>query len=167
MIYVCEGFDAVGKDTFIEKCLGELAPNYGPTYEVFDKYLLRDDAWLIGLAIVDLLSQSNLIKSSNVLLNRWLPSSYVYARLKARDSQDEILDQEVIAKFLEIINDYTTLDGEDIFPQVTIYHVSHESKESARVIYNRSLNRPDNESFDDFNSFDDYWVRYCDAERLS
>lgn len=165
MIYACEGFDAVGKDTFIKQCLTGLRPSYRPEYLVFDKYLMRDDAWLIGLSIVDLLSKSKLIDESDVLLNRWLPSSYVYARLNAQDASDDTLDSQVVDKFLSILNDYTSIDPE-IFSKFQIFHVRHKDASTAYNVYMSSISRIDNEELDNFSSFEDYWIRYKQAEEL-
>lgn len=167
MILAVEGFDMTGKDTLIRRISDSATKpviSYRPEYDLYESHsgITRNDAWVIGHAVVtQLLEQSRIIGNDpRLILNRWIPSGYVYDKLYHHKSGSS---EEIMNKYLDILMSYSSyLDSSMSIP---IIHVCHNNKSSARIIYEKGTQRSDNEDLDNFEDFEDYWNTYMRAER--
>ena len=151
-IYIIEGYDGVGKDYYVKNNLSE-KDFYRPNHELLDKFISRNDSYLVGFSIFDFLSR---IRKTGVevIINRCIASSLVYSelyngRLHLHPNLDELIE---------------FYKNNRHFQEANHIHVCHSSMESARKIYNLMSNRSDNEELDEFDGFLDYWKCYCNAE---
>lgn len=156
-VFIVEGFDMVGKTTAIKNFLPDY-DTYFANHDLTDKVVGRDKSWVIGYGVLDLLSQIH-SRDIKLVINRGVASSYVYSILY--DDQSS-LDERVLQWYRH--NDF-------FVNQVGHIYVSHFNEVSARQIYENSLHRETNPNelsakYDRFNSFEEYWELYQEADRL-
>jgi hypothetical protein len=158
-IIVVEGFDLVGKDYTIAHNK-ELASHkfYKPDYSIFDKMLSRNDAWVVGYAIIDYLSKTKDNKDP-VCFNRFIATSLVYSEIYGGTLHS-------IKNLREIYSWYNQESLNKKGFDIEIFHIGHANMESARKLLIESERREITEDFDKFDSFESYWEMYTDAEKL-
>lgn len=160
-VYIIEGMDMVGKNTFVEENLPGYKL-YQCRHDLTDQTVGRDNSWTIGYGVVDFLEQLGVCKDSKlkngVVINRGVFSSYVYARLY----NNTYLDKKVLDWY----------KNNEFFKE-TIGHIyiRHFSPETAQVIFEKSRLRAQDSNeisrkYDKFNTFNDYWYVYNMADRL-
>lgn len=155
-VVVVEGFDMVGKSTWVNEVLGTYQ-QYTPDHDLTDSTVGRSNSWTIGYGIFDLLSQVG-YSGEGIVINRGVASSYVYPQIYNQNPLD-----------LQVIEWYK---GNKFFKEETsVLYFFHESQESARVIYENSQKRQKNpnklsDKMDQFKDFEDYWSTYTKAHRL-
>ena len=170
VIVAIEGFDMVGKDYVLNNAKKFGLPPiryYRPEYTLFDSMFTRNDAWVIGYAIIDYISQgASMSEDSNYMMppaymgfNRSIVSSLVYSELYGGTLHS--LDN--LKKIYDYYN-YNSLKSRGV--DVQIYHISHYDEASAMKIMMASKDRDINEALDNFDTFDAYWMMYSDAEKL-
>lgn len=146
----------VGKTTFIQNCLTDHVI-YHATHDLTDQTIGRKSSWSLGFAILDFLSQSVSQGSEiKVAIDRGIFSSMVYS---------EIYDKSPVPEV--VVNWYR--NNQFFKNNVEVIHVTHDCKESAKEIYQRSLFRVKNsnsisDKYDKFSSFEEYWSAYLRFE---
>ena len=155
MISIAEGFDLVGKTTFLKSKFVDYKI-YKPDYRVFDHYFNRNLAFMYGYGQMDLFKY--LKKSSqelpDIVYDRSVYSSYVYSW---------IYPSENTVPF-DIVVDFTK-SAVDIFGELYLYYVHHMNDESMKLIFDHDSS-DHNEPLDQFNSFDEYKLYYLRASDL-
>lgn len=160
-IVLVEGFDMVGKNTYVKKNFPHYCKYFEYDHTLTDITGNRDKAWIAGYGIISFLDY--VLKNTNttnlhVAINRGVLSSVVYEKIYNRkDIQSEILDWYKNNSFFT--------------EEVKHVYVRHHNADTAREIYNKSISREEasneiNKSYDSFNSFEDYWMVYSLADQL-
>lgn len=137
-----DGFDMVGKTAVIKELSSGYAEVYHPDYEIYDKYRNRNDAILLAYGQIDWLCKG--IATTPVIFDRMVPSSYVYSQFYNGNVSYEMC--------FDMLNKLSKK-----MPVILCY-VCHDSLRSAARIY--ANDKSHTESFDQFNSFEDYWETY-------
>lgn len=155
-IYVVEGFDRVGKTSFMKKELPDFYI-YHATHDLTDQTVGRNNSWVIGYGVMDFLQQVHELQE--IVIDRGVFSSYVYQRLYGPKG---VLDPRVL--------DYYK-NNKFFHEDVGHIYVRHHDVDSAREIYIKSQSREKNPNqlsnkYDQFNTFDDYWKLYSMADAL-
>lgn len=155
MIYIIDGFDMVGKTSYIKSNL-KGAKYWHPTHDLTDSTIGRVSSWSLGYGVLDFLSQTSL--DQDIVIDRGVASSYVYNLLYIHKK----LPKEVIQYYR---------DWKWFHKEVKYIHIRHSSENSARKIFSRGQTRgtAQNElsaKYDRFRNFDQYWDRYLEAEKL-
>ena len=150
-ICIVEGFDMVGKDTFIKTAFSDYKV-WNPDFKPIDDALGRDKAWTIGLGVVDFLSKTY-NGTDKIAINRGAASSYAYS--VCRDDQDTI-DNRVVEwyknnEFYHNQVDHLLLRFSDIEVAKELYY---ESK-LRRDVFNEVSAK-----LDKFDTFNEYWSEY-------
>ena len=160
-LYVVEGMDMVGKSTFMKTCM----PNhriYHARHDLTDSTVGRNNSWTIGYGIIDFAEQMHfddqLIYGNKYVIDRGVFSSYVYSRLY---SQKEI-DPKIVEWYR---------NNEFFKNKVGHVYIKHRNPDTAKIIFDASQSREKNPNvisnkYDQFNSFDDYWIFYYTADQL-
>lgn len=166
-IVVVEGFEMVGKTTFINNELSHFV-NYHATHDLTDKTIGRDNSWTIGYGVFDLLSQietqandptkSIIYPHLAVVIDRGVFSSYVYQKLYGSGE----LSSEVIEYYK---------NNKFFHDEVSHLYVVPKNATVARQIYEKSASRPENPNalsnkYDQFDSFESYWSAFLKADKL-
>lgn len=153
-IYIIEGFDGVGKDWYVHKMLSD-KEFYRPNHDLFDKFIGRQESWVIGASIFDFLSRISKT-SVEVVINRCIASSLVYSEMY----NGKLHLHPNLNKLIEFYK------NNKHFQQANHLHICHSDMASARKIYECVNKRPDNDEYDVFDGFSEYWKNYCYAETL-
>lgn len=154
-ICIVEGFDIVGKSTFINYQLPEYELYYY-NHDISDETIGRSNACILGMNVIDFLSQVK--PKEKIIINRGIFSSIVYEKLY----NNNILP--------DIVIDYYK-NSEYFHNNIDIIYLMHDSRASAEILYQNSLHRPLNpnelnQEYDRFESFNDYWSIYMRAHNL-
>ena len=150
-IIFVEGFDCTGKSTFIESFCAlngfELwEPKYHTDYP--NSVLPYNHRYALGIALIDLVEDGITIEDP-IIVNRGIISGLVYNKLYSQGISNMNTEE-----FL----DYSISKYSDPALIHTIY-INHKSKENAQKLYESSRKR-NNESYDDFESFESYMEEY-------
>lgn len=156
MMKLVEGFDMVGKTTFMKTLFPEYKI-YHCRHDLSDATIGRNNSWALGYGIIDYLDQTD-GWDSKTIIDRGVMSSYVYEDIYNFRS----LDSKIIEWYKNC---------ESFISKVDHVYICHKSKETARIIYKKSQSREVNPNtisalYDKFNSFEDYWKTYCKADEL-
>lgn len=153
---VVEGFDMVGKTTYIHDILmkqykekGYQCMYYHPDYDFYNQVdPSRDSMYLVGYGIFDFI-ESNLdtLKSLNlsIIIDRGVLSSIVYSDNMSDEFKNVLLQSY---NKLQSIKNYTTL------------HYVSTTKDNAEHLYHKSQLRSDNELLDRYENFESYYNKY-------
>lgn len=156
-LVIVEGFDLTGKSYFIEK----FSKLYGyklwePKYstEINNRVIPYDDRYSLGVGLIDLVESR--IVDSRVIVNRGLISGVVY---------NNMYHQGISTMVNKEFYDYATSKYSNPDLIHTIY-ITHTDERDAEVLYNNSKKRSGNESYDRFDSFEEYmeFFRMFDQE---
>lgn len=155
-ITIIEGFDMVGKDTFIRET-NHKSKIYHPSHDLTDATIGRDQSWVLGHSIVEFLEQTKgiLNEEESLVINRCIASSIVYTRIyNNHNLPKEVVDWYKNNQFFK--------------NEIRHIYIKHKNEKTAKMIYQLSQTRkvPDNlvsAKLDKFNSFDDYWRMYSFA----
>lgn len=151
IVNIVEGADFVGKSAVLNEKLPGTKP-YHPDYKVFDLNYSRNLACLFGYSVVDYLATRPASElPDDLTFDRSMPSSYAYGEYY---KSAETVPLALIQDFFQKLTKMST--------EVTIYHVSHSDKNSAKRIYDNDPNH--NDKLDKFDSFEDYWKFYKELE---
>ena len=154
-IYIIEGFDMVGKSTFIEKYMDKFNLYY-PTHDLTDKTIGRNNSWVIGYSVIDYLKQ--LSERPRTVISRGVMSGQVYSRIYG----NKFLDNCII--------DYFKND-EFFCKEIGHIYLRHRDVESAKKMFEASKSREKNSNevsakLDNFRTFDYYWTYYTNADLI-
>lgn len=152
-VCIIEGFDIVGKTTYAKEYLSNYRL-YEYDHTIIDNTVGRSKAWMPGYSIIDFLSKTD--NKKKIVLNRGICSSIVYNKL----SNMEEIPEDIIEYYKH---------SKYFHDKVDILYFYHKSKSSAELLYTSSLSREVNsnkinQSYDRFNSFEDYWETYLKYE---
>lgn len=153
-IKIVEGFDIVGKTTYMNKVHSN-SKVYHCNHDLSDITIGRHNSWALGYGIIDFLSQVKI--NDEILIDRGVISSAVYAEL-----YDSPLDSHVLEWYA----------GCEYFKKcIDHIYIRHYDETSARKIYEFAQSRkvnpnPLSAKFDKFTSFENYWSTYRHADQL-
>lgn len=152
-ILVVEGFDCTGKSYFIDKlCKDNGLTKWEPKYDsdINNRVIPYSDRYALGIGLIDLVESGVIDKP--IVISRGIPSGLVYNKVYHQGIE--------VMNNMEFI-DYATrkyLDPELIH---TVY-IYHDKLENAQKLYDMSTSRLGNESYDKFESFNQYWNTYSE-----
>ena len=155
-ISIVEGFDMVAKSLLIntiDKTFMRVnipSTVYRCNYDIIDKHLGRNNAWVAGYSALDFVSNMNGSLNLNIIFDRSFPSSWVYDKLYGNGN---LVTDDIIDSYLR------ELEGLDH----KVYYVRHLNKDSAKRIYE---SRDKVDVLDNFASFEAYWETYIEADKL-
>lgn len=159
-VVLVEGFDIVGKTSFINKQLvNELGyTTYHTTHDTIDKVVGSDHRWVTGYGIIDMISQIYNTHKLNLAIDRGVFSSYVYNKLYGNDLSSDVINYYINNEFFHSCN-------------ISHIYVQPNDKSTSEYLFNLSKSRPENDNeisrkYDQFSTFDDYWSMYLKAESL-
>lgn len=154
---IVEGFDNVGKTTFINNYMKVKLPNY--KFLQFDYHNTEELGevppkyrYLIG-GTLNTLIKSRLINTSEtpLVLDRWLVGSLAY---------NDLYKQGNTTLSTQVVNSLTSLYDE---LGILVLYMYHDSKETAKsMLSTHSVV----EAYDQFESFEEYWDIYHKADIL-
>lgn len=157
---IVEGFDSVGKTTFIDKLkdrnlLGDTRTFIQPDYKNFLGGIVEpSNRYLIGTTLNYLISKKLVnLDNTPIVIDRGIVSSLVY---------NELYNQKVSA-LLQIAHDLSYVDMYGKLEGVGVIYLYHEEYSKARQLYEAHEVR---ESYDLFVDFDEYWSVYSKAHGL-
>lgn len=147
-LYVCEGYEIVGKSSFIEKYLSH-AIKYRPSYEDLNlkDYIPGNSRSLLGVTVLDFLSQNPMLVNQDIVFDRGILSGLIYARMYPQNGYDIKND---ISKFTKLYSEMGAV----------LIYLHHEDKELARQMFESSQTRETNDSTFDPATFEEYWEKY-------
>lgn len=160
-----EGFEMTGKSTSIKKAISHTISKIGtdqdisiyrPSYDsITDDIISKGNRYLLGLGAIDMFRQMN-DPNKILLLDRWVASSYVYMKYHHQISDCLSLD-----KLIKVHKECS----EGLNP--LFIHKFHKNEEEAEVMYDMSTRDSNHtDDYDRFSSFEDYWLKYLEHERL-
>lgn len=154
-VFVVEGYEMVGKSEFISSYLDE-ALTYRPSYEDINlnNYVPGNSRSLLGLTVMDFLSQNPEIFKRDLVLDRGLLSGILYAQLYPENGTSI---EEEMNNFVEL---YRKMNSK-------IIYLYHDNKDLAYQMFESSKTRATNDSAFDPNTFEEYWDTYVNADKLS
>ena len=154
-IYVVEGFDMVGKTSFIKKYMSRYN-YYRPTYEMYDISVGRKDSWLASCTVIDYLK--NMEKPTKTVIDRGLFSGQVYSRIY----NNKFLDNKILDFFKK--DNYFCKEVGHVYLRHRDVNTAREIFESAkkREVENNEITK----SLDNFRTFDYYWTYYTNADLM-
>lgn len=154
--YMIEGFDMVGKTTFLNRYLSD-HQIYHCNHDLTDDTIGRENSWTIGYGVIDFLEQVD-TKPCHLVIDRGVFSSYVYSRIY----QNRQLDKKVLDWYKN-----------NNFFKSSVGHIylKHHDSSTAEKIFDFAQNREKNpnklsDKYDQFKSFNDYWIFYSNADLL-
>ena len=157
MYTIVEGFDKVGKTTFIQggkggkgTKLNKLSNQFGHTSMEGQYGIGYPQSWVIGAAMIHLVRQANI--QEDIVVDRGILSSLVYGEI-----QENFMGYEYI--MTKLLDDMKAINAKVIY-------LRHADKGSANLKYQASLSRDidANDEYDHFEGFEAYWDKYLDMD---
>lgn len=146
MIKIVEGFEMVGKTTFMNQLKGQslagLKDHLGITSMEGEYGVGYTNYWIVGAMIARLCSQG--IIKGDVVQDRGILSTIAYGKLQDKNFKAT----GYLDKYFKDLEKAGCI----------IYYLLHADKDTARHYYNAALKRKDNDGvYDKFDDFNEYW----------